>query len=563
MGKYFGLIFCGLFAAVGIGMFAFKAMPMVVDWVKVHSWQSVQAKLIDHSLAYSRGSEGGTTYKAKATYEYYYNNQKYTGKRVGIGGGSDNIGSYHQDMQRKLSRIGNKPMTVWVNPNDPTQSIIDRSFRFGLLAFYFVFVLVFGGFGLGGMFLVWKYRNAGDKLDNSDPEKPWTEYAEWLDPIKKDNQKTANFVGLGFALVWIALTSVGFFAAIQESWFYGVFVLVFIAPGFYFLFKCIESIKSYRQTGLMPLSLDPFPGSVGGQLGGVIYVDKRFTAPPKNTDIEVQCVRKIRRRNDDESSEKKVWYRSAKFNWEMGEFGWQLRFCFDIPNDQTVSSPPLDSNGIEWRVTLNAETESGIEFKRRYDDIPVFATGRNASFNDLIADHVAASIIEQHQSLVADVLDLQSDHRGYSLYYPMLRSWLGGIFAIVGLFFTVVGLNIPDIIFNIVFPLLGIPCFLGGLYSLGNSLKVRIGAEGISSQRKLFGFALKPQFLASFDYEKFKKKQSHSTSTGSETTEYFSILAIGKSKQKITVATDIEGEMGAKAAIEKLESVIKELGYIE
>lgn len=563
MGKYFGLIFCGIFAAVGIGMFAFKSMPMIVDWVKVQSWQPVQANLIDHSLAYSSSGEGGTTYKAKASYEYYYNNQKYTAKRVGISGGSDNVGSYHQDMQRKLSRVGNKPMTVWVNPNEPSQAIIDRSFRYGLLFFYFVFVVVFGGFGLGGMYLVWKHRNAGNKLVDSDSEKPWTEYAEWLDPIKKDNQKAANYVGLGFAVVWIFLTTGGFFVAIKESWFYGIVVFVFIAPGFYILYKSIESIKSYRQTGLMPLSLDPFPGSIGGQLGGVIYVDKRFTTPPQNTQIEVQSVRKIRRRNDDDSSERKIWYQAARFDWEMGEYGWQLRFFFEIPDDQAISSPPLDSSGIEWRVILKAETESGIEFKRRYDDIPVFVTGQNASFKGLIADRVAASMIEHQQSLVADVLDLQPDHRGYSLYYPMFRSWFGVVFAAVGLLFTVVGLNIPDIIFNIVFPLLGIPCFLGGLYALGNSLKVRIGAEGISSQRKLFGIALKPQFLASFDYQNFKKKQNHSTTKGNETTEYFSILAIGQDKQKVVVATDVEGEMAAKAAIEKLQRVVKELGYVE
>jgi len=374
MGKYFGLIFFGIFAAVGVRMFAFNSMPMIVDWVKIQSWQPVQASLIDHSIAYSHNGEGSFNYKVKASYEYHYNNHKYIGKRVGINRGSDNIGSYHKDMRQKLSRVGNKPMTVWVNPNEPSQAIIDRSFRYGVLFFYLFFVVVFGGIGFCGMYFVWKYRNAGNKLVNNDPEKPWTEYAEWLDPIKKDNQRTANFAGLGLALIWNFLIIGSFFAAIKESWFYVIVLLPFIAVGIYLLYKSIEMIRSYRQTGLMPLSLDPFPGSIGGQLGGVIYVDKRFTAPPKNTQIEVQSVRKIHH-DDGDSSERKIWYQAENFDWEMGEYGWQLRFYFEIPDDKSISSPPLSSNGIEWKVILKAETESGIKFERCYDDIPVFATG--------------------------------------------------------------------------------------------------------------------------------------------------------------------------------------------
>ena len=562
MGKIFSLLFCGIFAAVGIGFLFFKSMPMVVDWTKMQSWEPVQAQLLDYNL--HQGSvEGTTTYRAKAEYEYYYNNKKYTAKRVSIDRGSDNIGSYHQDMYDKLSRVDNKPMTIWVNPNDPHQAVVDRSFRYGKFLFFLLFVVIFGGVGLGGMYLVWKNADAGEKLANSDPEQPWTEYAEWLDPVIKDGQKAANYVGVGFAIVWMTLATGGFFAAIQERWIYGLVVLPFFLIGGYLLKKCVESIKSYRQTGKMPLSLDPFPGSVGGQVGGVIYIDKRFIAAPTKTEIEVQCIRKRRRRNDDETSEKKMWHQAARFDWEMGEYGWQLRFCFDIPASQETSSPPLTSNGFEWRVKLKAQTASGIEFERSYNDIPVFATGANSSFSRDISSRVAASIAAHQQALVVDILDLKRENRGYRLYYPMFRSWLGAILAPLGLGFVIAGVYIPDIIFNIVFPLLGAPCFLIGVYALGNSLDVRIGAEGISSQRKLFGIPFKPKFLASYEYDKFKKKQSHSTSQGNETTEYFSILAIGKNKKKVTVAVDVEGRKGAMAAIEKLQHVVKELGYSE
>jgi len=47
---------------------------------------------------------------------------------------------------------------VWVNPSNPHESIIDRSLRPGLLAFKMVFVVMFGGFGVGLLFFVWRGR---------------------------------------------------------------------------------------------------------------------------------------------------------------------------------------------------------------------------------------------------------------------------------------------------------------------------------------------------------------------------------------------------------------------
>lgn len=558
--KLVGYLFFGVFAAIGIGMLIFKALPMVIDWHKMTSWHAVDARLLSHELRRSY-SDDSTTYKAIASYSYNYNKQHFRGNRVGIAGGSDNIGSYHQDMHRKLSRVGDKPFSVWVNPNDPQESIIDRSFRAGLFVFYMFFVLIFGGLGLGGMIYLYVNRRAGEPLVDSDPNKPWTAYQEWLDPIKHSHQAILAYVGIGFAVLWSCLCLAALLTLVhQQEWLYAVIVSPFLLLGCYFLYRSLISRAVNKKLGKMPLSLDPFPASIGGQIGGTIYINKEVQTVPQDTHIEAQCLRKTKSVRNNEIRENKIWHQKVPLNWEVGQYGWQCRFCFNLANDLPVSSPPLSSTGIEWRVLLTAQTEQGRDIKRRYDDIPVFITGEKSSFNNAISQQLEQALEEQNKALVKSVLKLEKDTRGYQMFYPMGRNYFSLIPIFIGILFTVVGFNIPHLAFNIIFPLIGIPCFLTGLYAFGRSIKVRIGAEGISSQRRVFGIALKPKFIPSFEFKKFSPKTSYSMSSGHETTNYFNILAHGNNTQ-LVVAIDIKTKVAADAAIQRLNAEIKQLGY--
>ncbi|MBL4673967.1 MAG: DUF3592 domain-containing protein, partial [Arenicella sp.] len=124
MAKVFGVLFCGVFAAAGIGMFVYSGLPMIGGWLDAKSWQQVQAELIDHDLVTSRGDDS-TTYKAIAHYRYDYLGQHFNGTKVSFSKGSDNIGSYHQDINAQLSRVarGATSLMVWVNPEKPSEAV--------------------------------------------------------------------------------------------------------------------------------------------------------------------------------------------------------------------------------------------------------------------------------------------------------------------------------------------------------------------------------------------------------------------------------------------------------
>ena len=556
MGKVAGILFCGLFCAVGIGIFAFKSVPTVVDWIDAKSWIAVDAQLISHDLKVSHGDDS-TTYKATVRYSYDYYGQSYTGDRVGLSGGSDNISDYHQDWDQRFRQIASSgmPFTVYVDPEQPSDSLVDRNLRWGLLAFESLFLLVFGGFGLGGIWLILRGSALGKKQSGVDPSTPWLEYKEWAKPVRTSDIGVGNKVLLGFAVIWNLISLPAAFAAfdeVQKDNYLALIALVFPAVGIFLLSFWWKSHKSYRLTGPMELAMDPFPGSLGGQVGGIITLARPLTRAPKRSSLKLQCVRNYR--SGKNNRQEMIWEDTMIPKWEGGR---RLLFCFDAPETQRESSPPYSRPGYEWKVLLDAETDDGLKIAREYSDLPVFRTQEQSGIRDRAA--LASTSIatqEAHTSLVESVLDLQLKADGYHLYYPAFRNAWGLAVFLVGAVFVVAGVMIPDLIFNIVFPLLGLPVAIGGIYAFINSLDIRFGPEGITAQRRLLGIPLKPKFLPSYSFREFKEKKSHATQTGSKHTQYYSIEAHGNQGEKLVVAEDLKGKAELEAAIDKLDSIL-------
>jgi hypothetical protein len=138
------------FAAVGVGMLLLSVLPTLYDWSRMQFWQPADATLLAASLDTHHGSES-TSYAAKARYRYTVAGQVYEGERVAINGGADNVGDFQEALGARLEQAlrAGHPVQVWFNPSHPADAVIDRSLRPGLLAFKMVFVVTFGGVGVG------------------------------------------------------------------------------------------------------------------------------------------------------------------------------------------------------------------------------------------------------------------------------------------------------------------------------------------------------------------------------------------------------------------------------
>lgn len=149
IGLLIGAVLAVPFAAAGLGILLFMTAPMVYDWARMQTWHSVPAQVEAATLQSHKPSKGGTAHSIAIRYRYQVGGVEYTGSRASLTTRADNIGSFQEQLGHRLQgaeRTG-EPVTVWVNPAQPTESIVDRSLRPGLLALQLGLALAFGGFG--------------------------------------------------------------------------------------------------------------------------------------------------------------------------------------------------------------------------------------------------------------------------------------------------------------------------------------------------------------------------------------------------------------------------------
>lgn len=151
--SWFLVVFGLPFFAVGI-YFLFTIAHSFYDVMRMASWPQTQGEL---TSAHLRGSTSNktTTYHAAAQYRYRVGGVEYAGSRVAIQGGGDNVGEFQQRLGRELELLylNRGPVTVYYHPGDPADAILNRDMRWEMVGFKSVFIIAFGGAGLGMMIL--------------------------------------------------------------------------------------------------------------------------------------------------------------------------------------------------------------------------------------------------------------------------------------------------------------------------------------------------------------------------------------------------------------------------
>ncbi|RBP47087.1 DUF3592 domain-containing protein [Arenicella xantha] len=561
-GNWLGVLFFGIFAAAGIGIFLIQGVSMISQSMAAKSWVETPAVLSSHSLAQQRG-EDSTTYQARAEYSYLFNGQTYHSDRVHWSTGYDNIGSYQQDMAERLAQISNQggSFTVWVNPDQPSEAVIDRALRWSMLMFASAFLVMFGGVGVGGLVYTLMNWRSREPIQGASIEQPWQQYKEWNQPSRISNSKLGARAMLAFAVMWNAISSFALvmsIKAISDGDYLALIFLAFPAVGVLLVYLWYRMHRSYQRTGPMPLTMDPFPGSIGGQTGGHIVLSNSSMGRPQQSAVILQCVRRYR--SGKHTQQTMIWQRRMIPAWQSTGSGLQASFCFDLDDeaDLPISEAPGKIPGIAWRLQFEATLADGQEISREYVDLPVFRTGEKSSIRDPEAHQATstASLVALDQR-IKTVLDLVPVNGGHQLSYPAYTHWAGLVMGAIGLVFVVIGLLIPELVFNIVFPLIGGIVGLAGLAWFGSGLIVRIGPEGITSNRTLFGISLKPKFVPSYSFEELVERKSHSSTSGNKTTQYYTLVAHGRQGERADVARDLKSIEEVEAARKRLLEFMK------
>ncbi len=404
----FGLLFTG----IGTGFLLLGVIPNLWDALRMQDWVQVPAEVVALELKTNR-SDDTTTYRVIARFRYDYNGQHYTGNRVGIAdGGSDNVGNWQRATYSRLK--GRDRIQLWVNPAKPSESVFDRQLRWGLLGFKMIFVVVFGGFGILAM---WYVNRTPKPVPPGLPA--WQARAAWTDNNIHSAARSTLWFAWGFAVFWNAISSPIPFMLPAElakgnqlAW----VGLLFPAVGLGLLIWAIRQTLNWRRFGTTLLQMDPFPGAIGGDVGGAVELRLAYN-PKYRFRVTLTCSHAHTRRTSksSETVRETRWQDEQLAVVQPGLHGTRLRFLFRPPGELPGSSEGGDSWN-EWRVQISASLP-GTDFERSWE-VPVFKDA---------GPHTARERVEP-RPLEADsrepldrVVSIRETGAGLELYYPYLR----------------------------------------------------------------------------------------------------------------------------------------------
>lgn len=565
-GKILGTLFALPFFSVGVWML-WSIGSTFIEASQMASWVQVEARLSAAGYETHTGDDSDT-HQAYATYTYTYQGQSYVGHRVSLTSSADNIGDYQQNTGRRLSHALARGETifVYVDPDNPSNAIIDRGIRWGLIGFQSIFLFVFGGVGLGLLIVIWRAPKEKDKDDPKFADKPWLLNDDWQTATIRSSSRTSMYAMWAFAAFWNLISAplpfIMYDEVVNKKNYIALVALLFTAVGIGLLVWAIRLTREWQRFGATPVVLDPFPGSIGGHVGGTIEIGIPFNAA-NDFQVTLTHIHSYMSGGGKNRSRKETaeWQDALIAHAEPGTRGTKLTFRFDVPEGQDESDADKDDSYHLWRLNLSAELD-GTDIDRSFE-IPVYATATTSQhLSNLAVDRSREKQQAASDEAILKTIRLEHDAGGRRMVYPIgryLGSSLGVMF--VSAAFAAVGwwliVNEGQKIFGSVFGGIGVLVGIVALYTMSNSLEVSRDSNGIRTVRRVLGIPIKRSYMRRDAFVKFTRKSSFQSQGAGKHVMYYSIYANDIEGDKVVVGEGFKGESEAKAAIRLIG---KELG---
>ena len=376
------MLFALPFAAVGVGALGWMGWTLL-DWREAGGWLPVSAEIVTVAIEEHEDDEGGSTYETTATYRYDYAGISYTGTRVAIDTGADNIGGFQHRLYYDLKTAHERgtPVTAYVDPDDPNRAVLNRALRPGLFALKGIFALAFGGVGFGLLFgarYAAKKMIAEEKLRRRFPDEPWRWRPEWADGRIAGSARAAAYVAIAFAVLWnlislpAALIVPGEIANGNTA---AAAALLFPLIGLGLAAWAIRAWLQLKRFKAATFVLQRMPVALGGRLKGTIRVEAEV---PVTADfrLELECFETVTRGSgkNRRTEEKLLWQKQ----WRVPRHHCQIGSFTTIPVDvaMPVGQPATSMNDGDGKTTWRLEVAGecpGPDFWSKFE-LPVFET---------------------------------------------------------------------------------------------------------------------------------------------------------------------------------------------
>lgn len=550
------------FFCVGAGFLLFSIGPTLYDAARMVSWPETPGTLLQAQLVtnLSHSNKSSTTYGVKAEYRYNVDGRNYRSSRAAIGEISDNVGNFQQTLGNRLQnayRTG-QTVSVWYDPANPEDAVLNRDIRWGLLGFKMIFVIVFGGIGFA--LIYFGLRGVKPSATPASDAQPWLQRPEWQGGIIRSGAKTGMYVAWGIAVFWNLVSAPAAFVVTdvwREKGAIALLILIFPCVGLWLLFWAIKTTLEWRRFGATPLTMDPFPGSIGGDVGGEILVNIPYQASSA-FEVTLSCINSYESGsgNNRSRSEKVIWQDKGYAKAQPAMRGVRLQYRFELPDGLPESEEHGDNYHL-WRLDLHGEMP-GVDLSRSFD-IPVYrGAEKSRHITTLSTQHQPAGIPEIDAEAL---LPLTQAGNRVDIYYPMLRKPLGafglilfgGIFNGSGAFLWHRAIHDGFLLYimSSIFHFVGGLIALWGLYALFNSLHVQFDGRSLIAVRRILGVPVSNKAAAYPQIRSIEIKHNGSSQSGK--THHINYQVIAKTASgNIVLAEELDAHSKAERVVEYL-----------
>ena len=319
-----------------------------------------------------------------------------------------------------------------------------------------------------------------------------------------------------------------------------------------------HAINWYR-LGRRYLTLDPYPGAIGGQIGGHIILPFSYR-PGMSVEVEVNCIKYGGHLNYAQPGPSRVdsvqWRGTAATGTMPDMQGTHIRFVLDVEDGLPPTSLHTTGQRFYWSVRIQLSDDGyDQEFK-----IPVFAeqAERRSSIriNDSLESFSSTESLQaiEQVTVTQSARELRLDYAAgrhgkmglWMLGFGMLSLFAAMFFAyrfyldLQGLDIRYFGL-LTDLALCSFALLFGTGFSLAGIYLSTNRLQVSLDPQWLKTERRVFGRRFS-KLMPKNQIAGFTKQVSSQTGMGAQAEIYYRILARDKQGAEIVVGDALHGQ---------------------
>lgn len=370
----------GVVLLVGAALRAGSIVSYAFDGVRMRDWEEVPAVLREFAIVPEPKFDDELP-PLRVRYHYRFREADYEGKRADIAQGWYVVGRFLKDQAAELEEHHHDatPVTCYVNPARPEESVLNRRFYSTVFAFRVALfsVLLLGGvafFGLSSVGL--KRRRFCEQQQQRHPDEPWRWQADWAAGRIRSASRIDTWVLLGLAGAYLFVVLPLGLAVLRELgrdlWSVPGAILLLLAWGAFNVARQRLMQKGRLDAGEFQLAGPT--GVIGGPLSGVAVIPMKF---PEDALLRVslECRRIEKRGKHAGVTDTVLWRDSTRLQATLAAAHpstTAVPVYFAIPFNCEPTGP-LGAATIHWKLKVGRDGDEGLQ-KYALFEVPVFRT---------------------------------------------------------------------------------------------------------------------------------------------------------------------------------------------